>query len=188
MPRSPSREGGQGARRRARLLAQGHPAWLGQQHVAGFTDLAKPRGPEDTGHQRCPCGARRGWGTTKPPAGHRLWGCGLCLRGQQAAASPAFQGPEGSLGTSCVRHELLAPGPSQCRLGEEGPEEGLPATVLPSGSAGEAGLPRTERTPCGWERQDILSSAWGNSALPWRWGGCRLRPWHLCTQQEACSY
>lgn len=41
---------------------------------------------------------------------------------------------------------------------------------------------------CGWERQDILSSTGGNSALPWRRGGCGLRgPWRICAQREACT-
>lgn len=129
-------------------------------------------------------------GAGAPPSLLPATGCGAVVCVSEANRQPPAlpsRGQRAAWGPAVSDMSCWPRGFPSDRPGEEGPEEGLPATVLPSGSAGEAGLPRTERTPCGWERQDILSSAWGNSALPWRWGGCRLRPWHLCTQQEACS-
>lgn len=59
----------------------------------------------------------------------------------------------------------------------------------PHPQAREGGGPAENRTqPRGWERQDILSSTWGNSALPWRRGRCRGgRPQHICAQREAAQ-
>lgn len=73
--------------------------------------------------------------------------------------------------------ERRAAGPGAC-----------PVTARESRALGEAARLRTEHAPCGWERQGILSSTRGKSALPWRWGGCRAqRPQSICAQREACT-
>lgn len=95
-------------------------------------------------------------------------------RGQLPA--PPSRGQRAVWGLACVR--LLAPGAFPATTWERRPR------VREPGQA--AAPPRTEHMPPGWERQDILSSAWGVSALPWRWGGCRLqRPQRICAQREA---
>lgn len=64
----------------------------------------------------------------------------------------------------------------------------FPATARESRALGEAARLRTERAPCGWEWQGILSSTRGISALPWRWGGCRpQRLQSISAQREACT-
>lgn len=87
------------------------------------------------------------------------------------------------------RGQGCLPPPRGCLEEEDPGRRSLFHRSAPHPQAREGGGPAENRTqPRGWERQDILSSTWGNSALPWRRGRCRGgRPQHICAQREAAQ-
>lgn len=102
----------------------------------------------------------------------------------EARGRPGDQ-PELSRG----RGQGCLPPPRGCLEEEDPGRRSLFHRSAPHPQAREGGGPAENRTqPRGWERQDILSSTWGNSALPWRRGRCRGgRPQHICAQREAAQ-
>lgn len=103
-----------------------------------------------------------------------------------AATNPTSYRLEGGLGMDlCQTAKEKAAGPPGLPsdfLGEEGPGEGLsPTTPSPS--------PAKNRAHSLWlGTAGYFKRTWGNSALPWRLGRCRLgRPQHICAQREACT-
>lgn len=89
-------------------------------------------------------------------------GTGACVpEPEGAAASPNSWRPEGSPGTT-VSDPVAA-------LERRTPTEGLPATALLRAPSLPRGRPVCEQSACPpwrWERQDILSSAWGVLRYP----------------------